>query len=206
MSTVRCERPELEKLEEFRGGMLPPPLSPPRYDPHISSAPPHPHFALLTRTFGAQTHSTAGKSFPPGGGQCGALGDVPTGHRWRRPKVLDQRLPGDRSSSTARCVARWKVVPRKVSGLRTSGASRRSFNKAVFSTANPSRQRPADEQAAGEPTLRRRALPTPPWHPTIDISARQTNSMHLHTAPGARPAFLHPGLPAGPSRRHEVIA
>ncbi len=38
--------------------------------------PHHPRFALLP---------------PRGGGQCVAIGYAPTGHRWRRPRVLDLR-------------------------------------------------------------------------------------------------------------------
>ena len=85
---ARCERSEHEKLEEFRGvsvantrrtsffegGMPPHPLSREAllvYTPH------RPRFALLPP--------------PLGGGQCVAIGDAPTGHRWGRPEAWDWR-------------------------------------------------------------------------------------------------------------------
>jgi len=55
--------------------------------------------------------ATLRQSFrPPGGGQCVAIGDVPTGHRWRRPKVVDWRLTKEQELERRRCAVPSKSM------------------------------------------------------------------------------------------------
>jgi len=80
----KCERSELEKLEEFRGGSIPPPLSlPPKALP-VTPTTRASRSSLAPD--GAQTPSPKGKSFRPKG--AGSAWRYATGRRVRRPSGM----------------------------------------------------------------------------------------------------------------------